>query len=175
MVSTLEQERATLDTRAWAAKYAEHGWRVVPETSSLVPTPRSSVGRWVVNGAGDSEIGKAPAIFLACGYGIDAVEISAGEGQLVLSRLALSGVSIPAAATPLGRYLLFVRSTGSMHPALNVGVHGAGEQVPLPPSPHLCGRYRWVVGPVDAGWRVPELDILQDALFVVFRSLSKGF
>ncbi len=106
-------------------------------------------------------------VLVACGHGVDCVELPGRHGQRMLDPLHRVGLHPPAMLTPLGTLVLFVRThTGPRPNLVSMSLRSAGSWVAVPPTgqdvshgPDSAGGYRWVTdcSPGRVGWQLPEL------------------
>ncbi|MGH3694151.1 MAG: bifunctional DNA primase/polymerase [Pseudonocardiaceae bacterium] len=164
---------AWTEIRAAAVDLARHGWPVLPGTYRLAEHgawlgKRGAAGLepaaplWQLATTTDPEVAlewwtrRPYSVLLACGTGVNAVEVPATHGQRALARLLPSERS-PVAATPFSSWLFFVRGNGEpLRPELAANAHGqlhaAGAWLPLPPTAREGVPYRWKVPPSGVGW-----------------------
>lgn len=186
---------AWTEIRAAAVDLARHGWPVLPGTYQfsvggawlgkrgavgLEPTappwqwarkmaPEVALERWT----------RRPySVLLACGLGINAVEVPATHGKRTLARLPLLGRG-PVVATPFGSWLFFVRGDSEpLCPGLAANAHGQlhanGSWLPLPPTTREGVPYRWVVSPGDVGWVLPASVGVQRVLVASLARAASG-
>lgn len=178
------------ELRAEAIGFAWHGWPVVPGT---FPQGSEWIGRpdapqhgpvpvhddWVQQAEADpahtAALWSGPpfTLLLATGIAFDVLDVPAELGRRVACELRGAGLPVPIAATPDGRWFFPVLSNGVLHPLLDtqsgVLLRGAGDWVPLPPSPFVPGVVHWRVKPEVCGWRVPPLDDVQHAVVEALR------
>lgn len=174
----------TCDEVWWAVMaFAWHGWAVLPGTY------RDGAGRWRgrLGAVGLQPVhepwavpgppGLAPvarwwteepySVLLACGYGVDCLELPGPAGRHLLAVLRAAGLRPPAWFTPAGRLVLCVRPHPRPRPFLAwASVYSAGSWVALPPTGqhHTTASapdfgYRWAPesAPAQVGWVLPEL------------------
>ncbi|MBQ0928624.1 bifunctional DNA primase/polymerase [Saccharopolyspora endophytica] len=172
------------EIRSAACELAQHGWAVLPGTYQL-----AEHGAWLGSpGAVTLEpipgFGRASepttmamamewwtrrpySVLLACGAGINAVEVTATHGNRVLKELAGSAGG-PVAVTPVGSWVFFVREDDvPLNPELVADAPGrwyaSGSWIPLPPTRRDGLPYRWKVSPEATGWVLPTSSQLQSA------------
>jgi hypothetical protein len=175
------QRWEALRLRRAAVRYARHGWPVVPgaylETGRFRCGPgcctfachpyrqhweeSASIDPLVVAGLWD----QGPhAVLLATGWAFDVLDISASLGAGATS-VALSG---PVVATPTGRWMVLVEPGSTLRPELaalpDVVLHGPGSWIPAPPTRTAEGRVRFLVGPEEVHWRLPDPWVVQAGL-----------
>ncbi len=183
------------ELRAEAIGFAWHGWPVVPGT---FPEGSEWVGRPGAPQDGPVPVhddwarlaGSDPAhtaalwsgppftLLLATGITFDVLDVPAELGRGTAARLRTAGIPVPIAATPAGRWFFPVLAGGVPHPGLredaDVVLRGAGDWVPLPPSPFVPGVVHWRVKPEVCGWQVPRLDDVQYATLVALRGSQRS-
>ena len=112
--------------------------------------------------------GHPHTILLPTGDALDVVEAPAQLAAPVWRRLYARGVLVPTASLPGGRWLLFTTPTPAGYSAEelpgSVVHHGAGSYVPAPPSALRHGPVRWEHAPWVSAWRLPEAQVVLDAL-----------
>lgn len=104
------------------------------------------------------------SLLIACGHGVDGVELPVQAGPTVLRALDASDVRAPAMLTPVGTLVLFVQTAPEPRPFLvSASLRSAGTWMPVPPTGQSGAqgraRYRWVLGasPCEVGWELPDL------------------
>jgi hypothetical protein len=107
-------------------------------------------------------------VLLACGNGVNALEVPATHGERALAQLSPPERG-PVAATPFGSWLFFVRSADDpLRPELAANAHAqlhtGGASLPLPPTARDGLPYSWQVSPSDAGWALPASAEVQRVL-----------
>jgi hypothetical protein len=74
----------------------------------------------------------------------------------------------PVAVTGVGRWMFLVRPAAALCPDLaerpDVVLHGKGSWIPAPPTQTLDGRVRWLVGPEEVSWQLPDAYAVQAQL-----------
>ena len=99
-------------------------------------------------------------VLIPTGDAVDVLEVPGPLGRRVWRRLHLRGVSLPAASTPGGEWLLFTApaSTAVAVDAAPAGAvqHGTGSWVPAPPSALGRGPVRWEHAPWISDWTLPQ-------------------
>ncbi|MGH3722446.1 MAG: bifunctional DNA primase/polymerase [Pseudonocardiaceae bacterium] len=121
--------------------------------------------------------GRRPSgVLLACGRGIDALEVPFRVVEL-LPALAGADLAVPVAtALEPSRWVLFVATgSGTLRDDLataSVRLHGKGEWVALPPTAVVgCPPLRWRLPPLDDGASAPAgADEVQRVLAEALRS-----
>jgi hypothetical protein len=173
-----------IELRAEAIGLAFRGWPVLPGTypageqwvgggaaqggpvpvhqdwqDRLTAEPEEAIAWWT---------GQPYTLLVATGVELDAVEVGADLGRRAAGVLRSAGVPVPIAATPSGRWLFLTAKGGPLRSRLaehpDITLHGRGSWIPLPPSPFLHGVVHWRVKPSVCGWRLPNIDVVQDAL-----------
>lgn len=173
-----------IEMRAQAISLACRGWHVLPGT---YPTgsewvggnevaqdgPRPVHDDWADRvGASAEEVaewwnGGPYSLLVATGTTVDAIEVDANLGRRTAEVLRASGLPVPIAATPTGRWLFLTAPGSALHAALaefDVILHGKGSYIPLPPTAFLHGIVHWRVRPEVCGWNLPESDTVQRAM-----------
>ncbi|SHF58118.1 Bifunctional DNA primase/polymerase, N-terminal [Streptoalloteichus hindustanus] len=161
-----QSRRGAAALRDAAVSYAAQGWSVVPGDPDCLPVaqPCGSPPGVTASQARELWTRAAHPILLACGRGIDAVEIPAGEGERVIPALRNSGVVGPIAVTSHHSWLLLVTSGGPLRPVPGTRVWGTGSWVPLPPTRRHRRPYRWRISPQAVDWAIPHRNLVRDAL-----------
>lgn len=182
---------AWTEIRAAAIEFASHGWPILPGTyevgehGSWLGKPRA-VGLEPVADLWQLATTTSPetaldwwtrrpySVLLACGAGVDAVEVPAAHGRRALMQVSQPDRG-PVAATPFGSWLFFVRSDGDpLHVELAANarakLHSRGAWLPLPPTGREGVAYRWKVSPAAVGWVLPASTDVQR---VLISSLSR--
>ena len=148
-------------------------WRGRADAVGLRPIDDDWSAGWTVRSAQVANWWNAEpySVLVACGHGVDCIELPGPSGHRMVSRLAESGHRPPAMVTPVGTLVLFVRTPARPLPTLaSVSLRSAGSWVAVPPTEQLAGPvedgYRWVSGsaPGNAGWEVPELMAVYDVI-----------
>lgn len=176
---------AWTEIRAAAVDLAEHGWPVLTGTYQLAQHAGwlgkpNATGLEPVDEFWTSATTTDPAValewwsrrpysvLLACGTGIDALEVPTSHGDRALADLRSTGHLGPIAVTPVGTWLLFVRSESPLLPELtrraHALLHADGKWVALPPTTQAQRPYRWRISPTAAGWSLPHSMSVQQAL-----------
>ncbi len=177
VVGTMDRNRL----RRAAARFAEHGWDVVPGAVLVgdrfrceetgCPTVACHPARWSWEGTalGDPEEvtrrwARPHAILLATGRAFDVLEVPAFLGTGATGDRPRG----PVAVTGAGRWMFVVRAGAALGPELacrpDVVLHGEGSWVPAPPTPTLEGRVRWLVDPEEVSWQLPDPGAVQASL-----------
>lgn len=111
------------------------------------------------------------SLLVACGHGVDGVELPAQAGPKVLRALDASEVRPPAMLTPVGSLVLFVQTIPEPRPLLvYASLRSAESWVPVPPTGQSgapgSARYRWMLGasPCELGWELPELASVDEVI-----------
>lgn len=117
------------------------------------------------------------SLLVACGHGVDGVELPVQAGPKVLRALDASDVHPPAMLTPVGTLVLFVQTAPEPRPFLvSASLRSAGSWAPLPPTGQSCGprsaRCRWVLGasPCELRWELPELARVHEVISAAVRN-----
>lgn len=176
---------AWTEIRAAAVELAERGWPVLTGTYQLAPhagwlgkpgaTGLEPVAEsWTTAATTDPAIAlewwtrRPYSVLLACGTGIDALEVPASHADVALAGLRSAGHLGPIAVTPFGTWLLFIRSDCPLIPELarrtQALLHASGGWVPLPPTMRAQRPYRWRMSPTAVGWSLPHSMSVQQAL-----------
>ena len=108
------------------------------------------------------------SVLLACGIGVNGIEVPATHGQRVLAQLSPPRRG-PVAVTPFGSWLFFVRSDDEpLRPELaantHAQLHASGAWLPMPPTARDGLPYRWRVSPSTVGWALPASAEVQRVL-----------
>ena len=172
---------------ASTARYAAAGWPVAPgawwdghrytcpapacRTTGLHPAGDPTHGHPTGLRTGtahlDAWVGWAThphTILLPTGDAFDVFEAPAAQAGRAWRRLYATGVLVPAASLPSGRWLLFTAPAPDL-PAHDLPAHGlprsvvhhgTGSYVPAPPSTLHHGAVRWEHAPWVTGWVLPE-------------------
>lgn len=186
---------AWTEIRAAAVDLARHGWPVLPGTyqftgdgawlgkrdaAGLEPvTPLWQLATTTVPEVALERWTRRPySVLLACGLGINAVEVPATHGQRTLARLPLLDRG-PVVATPFGSWLFFVRGDSEpLRPELAANAHGQlhanGSWLPLPPTTREGVSHRWMVSPADVGWVLPASAGVQRVLVASLERAASG-
>ncbi|MGH3435752.1 MAG: bifunctional DNA primase/polymerase [Sciscionella sp.] len=173
-----------IELRAEAIGLASRGWPVLPGT---YPTELRWAGR-----DGDLSAGPVPlhddwargipsspqqvaewwsgrpySLLAATGTVLSAIEVDDQLGRRTAAVLRAAGGPVPIVATPEGQWLFLTESGGSrreLRDTESVILHGEGSWIPLPPTPYQHGIAHWRVKPEVCGWRLPEAELVQDAV-----------
>lgn len=167
---------AWVETRAAAVDLAQHGWPVLPGTYQLAEhgawLGRPGAARlepvaalWQLATTTNPDLAmewwtrRPYSVLLACGAGVDGVEVPAAHGQRALGQLSPAQRG-PVAVTPFGSWLFFVRSDDEpLRPELaanaHAQLHASGAWLPIPPTARDGLPYRWRVPPNAVGWALP--------------------
>lgn len=112
-------------------------------------------------------------VLLPTGEVCDVLELRGSAARRVRTVLAAHGRLGPVAASEDETVLLFTAVAHALDPRLTddlarAGVlhHGKGSWVPLPASHLASGPMRWIHSPSAAGWRLPPLPLVGEALRV---------
>jgi hypothetical protein len=170
-----------------ASTLVEHGWPVVrgtyfdgdnwcgyPDAADLRPVEEDLFAAWTLNASRVTEwwAEQPYSVLVACGYGVDCLEMPAPAGPRALRALHIAGIHPPAMLTPVGTLMLFVRTDpGPGRMLVSASLRTVGSWVAVPPSEHQIGlvracSYRWLRGgtPDDVGWQLPELAVAYAAI-----------
>lgn len=183
---------AWAETRAVAVDLAQHGWPVLPGTYQLAEhgawLGRSGAAGlepvaalWQLATTTNPDVAmewwtrRPYSVLLACGAGVDGVEVPAAHGHRALAQLSPAQRG-PVAVTPFGSWLFFVRSDDEpLRPELaanaHAQLHASGAWLPIPPTARGGLPYRWRVPPSTVGWALPASAEVQRVLVA---SLSRG-
>lgn len=116
------------------------------------------------------------SVLLACGHGIDCLEVPAPTGPRVLKALRVAGIHPPAMVTPVKTLMLFVRADPMAYGALvSASARSAGSWAALPPTGQGHGDgYRWLNGwaPCDTFWHLPELPAVYQVIVDTVSTVS---
>jgi hypothetical protein len=105
------------------------------------------------------------SLLVACGHGVDCLQMPVSMGPRVLSVLRAAGVWPPAMLGPVGTVVWFVATDPGPRPFLvSASLRSVGSWVAVPPTGYYPGAgrsrgYRWVAGaaPGDVrGWELSE-------------------
>jgi Bifunctional DNA primase/polymerase, N-terminal len=182
-----------LRLRRAATAYAQHGWPVVAGACVLgdrftcglgcqTVECHPAVSPWEEHATTDvSAIAetwqiKPLSVLLATGTAFDVLEVPADVASLAAPGTAARG---PVACTPSDRWMFLVRAGGRLSSELATGhravLHTDRSWIPAPPlRAPSGGRVRWAVTPRAAGWRVPSLDEVQEAIVTRLPLLEPG-
>jgi hypothetical protein len=170
----------THSLRRAAARYAAHGWAVVPGACLVGPrftcglgcrtvSVHPAVEPWRDHTTDDPDQvaaiwSRRPySVLLATGDAFDVLDVPAYIGMP-----AARSVRGPVAVTPLGRYMFLVRPGAELRSELaqrhSVVLHGKHSWIPAPPTRTPLGFVRWTVAPQQTEWQLPESSRVQDAL-----------
>jgi len=169
------------ELRSAAMTLAGHGWPVLrgtyseggrwygrPDAVSLRPLADDWPSSWTSRPVQVANWWntKPYSVLVACGQGVDCIELPGSHGHRMLAPLREAGLSPPAMYTPVGTLVLFVRTNRGPRPNLvSVSLRSTDSWVPVPPTgqyldhgPDAAG-YRWVsdASPGCVGWELPEL------------------
>lgn len=141
------------ELRAAAREFEDHGWSVIPETSSS-------------------------SVLVRTGSALDVVEVPITVGRQVCSALRAVGIVVPVAASPPDRWWFPVRPGAPLRPELasdhSAVLRAEGSWVVAPPSTCSGGLVHWRVSPSACGWRLPHSDVVQDAIAEAVRWRVRG-
>jgi hypothetical protein len=166
-----------IELRAQAIGLAWRGWQVMPGTYPAAndgPVPVFEDWAERINTATAGEIadwwnGEQPhSLLVATGKTLDAIEVGDELGRQTAAVLRSTGLPVPIAATPSGRWLFLTEAGEKLHSELagnaDIVLHTAGSFIPLPPSTFLQGIVHWRVRPEVCGWDLPASRVVQDAM-----------
>jgi hypothetical protein len=176
-----------IELRAQAIGLAWRGWQVMPGTypagtqweggsgqRSDGPSPVQEDWAERVISAKADEVGEwwngeeAYSLLVATGRTLDAIEVGDDLGRRTAAVLRSTGLPVPIAATPTGRWLFLTAPGEPLHSVLaereDVVLHGPGSWIPLPPSAFLHGIVHWRVRPEVCAWDLPDSQVVQDAM-----------
>jgi hypothetical protein len=178
---------AWTEIRAAAVDLARHRWPVLPGTYQLAAHTvwlgksgaaglEPTADMWQVATTTDPDVAlewwtrRPYSVLLACGAGVNAVEVPAILGERTLAQLSPLERG-PVVLTPFGSLLFLVRSGEEpLCPELTangqVRLHAGGAWLPLPPTAREGQPYRWKVPPPDVGWVLPASAEVQRQLIV---------
>lgn len=185
---------AWAETRAVAVDLARHGWSVLPGTYQLAEhgawLGRSGAAGlepvaalWQLATTTDPDVAKEwwtrrpYSVLLACGAGVNGLEVPAAHGHRALAQLSPAQRG-PVVVTPFDSWLFFVRSDDEpLRPELAANaraqLHASGAWLPIPPTARDGLPYRWQVSPSTVGWALPASAEVQRVL-VASLSLRPG-
>ncbi|TKG59634.1 hypothetical protein FCN18_36625 [Prauserella endophytica] len=186
---------AWAETRAAAVDLARHGWPVLPGTYQLAEhgtwLGRSGAAGlepvaalWQLATTTNPDVAmewwtrRPYSVLLACGGGVDGVEVPAVHGQRALGQLSPAWRG-PVAVTPFGSWLFFVRSDDEgLRPELAANAHAqlyaSGAWLPIPPTARDGLPYRWQVPPDTVGWALPASAEVQRVLIASLSRQASG-
>ncbi|WP_436499470.1 bifunctional DNA primase/polymerase [Actinokineospora sp. HUAS TT18] len=169
------------EVREAALDCVRHGWPVLPGTYQL-----DDSGRWwgrrdaagllpafpdwrdsvITDVERTDEIwSRRPySLLLACGSGLDAVEVSREMSRGVAQRLDAAGIAGPRVLTPSFTTFVLVRSIE------RTAADECGQPtswIPLPPSTNGHRPYRWASSPESVDWHVPHMTTVTNILRAV--------
>ena len=101
------------------------------------------------------------SVLVACGHGVDCVEVPAPAGHPASALLRAAQLDPPAMVTPVETVVLFVGTHRGQRPVVVSGsLRSAGSWVAIPPT----DGYHWLRAPGSVGWRLPELRAVSNAV-----------
>jgi hypothetical protein len=167
-------EPISAEPREAALRCAWRGWPIVPGTPSSTCVDDWSVpleaalpyrGPMSTNDVTRHWQHETYPLLLVTGLTIDVVEVRQSLGNTLLEQAGRHG---PVALLPGRRWLFFVEA-GKPSPdndllRRKVRHHGAGSQVPLPPTRLGQRPVRWHTDPASVQWRLFRQDQLSPAL-----------
>ncbi len=165
-----------IELRAQAIGLAWRGWQVMPGTypaGEQGPIPVFADWAERINTAEAKEIadwwnGEPHSLLVATGKTLDAIEVGDQLGRQTAAVLRSTGLPVPIAATPSGRWLFLTEAGDRLHSALagnsDIVLHTEGSFIPLPPSAFPHGIVHWRVRPEVCGWDLPASRVVQDAM-----------
>jgi hypothetical protein len=186
---------AWAETRAAAVDLAQHGWPVLPGTYQLAEHGawlgrRDAAGLepvaplWQLATTTNPDVAmewwtrRPYSVLLACGAGVDGIEVPAAHGQRALAQLSPARRG-PVAVTPFGSWLYFVRSDDEpLRPELaangHAQLHASGAWLPIPPTARDGLPYRWQMSPSTVGWALPASAEVQRVLVAALSRQTGG-
>jgi len=116
-------------------------------------------------------------VIVACGRGVDCIEIPGRVAQGLLHELSEAGVCPPAMLTPVGSLVLFVGTHPGPRPMLAAAsLRSLDSWVAVPPTATAtaapgAARYRWLPNsaPGALGWQLPELLAVNEVITAALR------
>jgi hypothetical protein len=135
------------ELRAAAREYVDHGWPLVP--------------------------GPGADVLLDTGSVLDIVEVPAEVGRTVCATLRDQGQVVPVAATPRDTWWFPMTPNHALPAELSlhadVVLHTDGIGVLAPPTERPDGWVHWRVAPGLVGYRVPDADVIIEAVTAAVR------
>jgi hypothetical protein len=139
-------------------------WHGYPGVVDLRPVDENWSTAWTLdpNRVGEWWSELPYTVLVACGHGVDCLEVPASTGPWVLQALRLAGVRLPAMLTPVNSLVVFARTeTAPGRVLASASWRSIGSWVPMPPGGRYIGRvgtrtYRWLPGlsPRDVHWKL---------------------
>ncbi|MGH3624765.1 MAG: bifunctional DNA primase/polymerase [Sciscionella sp.] len=186
---------AWTETRAVAVDLAQHGWPVLPGTYQLAEhgawLGRSGAAGldpvaalWQLATTTNPDVAmewwtrRPYSVLLACGAGVNGLEVPAAHGLRALAQLPPAQRG-PVVVTPFGSWLFFVRSDDEpLRPELaanaHAQLHASGAWLPIPPTARDGLPYRWQVPPYAVGWVLPASAEVQRVLVASLSRQASG-
>ncbi|MGH3857248.1 MAG: bifunctional DNA primase/polymerase [Pseudonocardiaceae bacterium] len=186
---------AWADTRAAAADLAQHGWPVLPGTYQLAEHGawlgkldaaglEPAAALWQLATTTNPDVAmewwtrRPYSVLLACGAGVNGVEVPGTHRQRALAQLSPTQRG-PVALTPLGSWLFFVRSDDEplrreLAANAHAQLHASGAWLPIPPTARDGLPYRWRVPPSTVGWALPASAEVQRVLVASLSRQADG-
>ncbi|MGH3492524.1 MAG: bifunctional DNA primase/polymerase [Sciscionella sp.] len=177
-----EPGRILTDIRDAAVHYVEQGWSVQPGTYQVDGSPcwhgsADAVGlqpiapAWSAAGITDAAHAREVwtrrpySILMACGPVVDALQVPAALGALVIHDLRAARCLPPIIAGPFDTWLLLIAPGEPMLLELvlqrGIRVHGRGQWIVLPSTAFGRRPYRWRMHPRAVNWSVPPARAVQ--------------
>lgn len=193
-----------IQLRRAASRYADHGWAVTPgawlargrfvcdRAGCQTAGSHPALERWQEQASTDPARiaawwrSQPWTVLLTTGQAFDVLDVPAHLGLRALGAARLHAgvvgpgrgqVRGPAAVTPTGRWMFFVRPGDPLRPeldeCLDVVRHGPGSWVPAAPSRQLEGRVRWAVTPEETRWQLPDSYAVQAMMVDALGALGR--
>ncbi|MBA8826548.1 hypothetical protein FHX42_003927 [Saccharopolyspora lacisalsi] len=177
-----------VESRVEAMELTSRGWPVLPGTyptnsgwagregehaeDARGPVPIHRDWRQRIDTRPDEVVswwsGEPYSLLLATGPGVEALEVGTELGRRTAAVLRGLDVLVPIVATPGGRWYFLTRGGQRLCSELDtepdVRLHGEGSWVPMPPTVFPVGLVHWRVKPHMCGWRLPDPELVQNAL-----------
>lgn len=160
------------------------GWRGCPGAVGLRPVDEDWHTAWTRDA---DQVARWWAtepfnVLVACGQGVDCLEVPVGVRPRVLRALRAANVGVPAMMTPMGTLVLVVRTHHGPRPVLPAASwRSAGSWVAVPPTRVYSCRtggsvYRWVTGaaPSDIRGELPHLAAVYEVIHAAVSGLGRG-
>lgn len=156
--------------------YLDNGqWRGRPDAVDLRPVDEDWQNAWTDRPRQIAEWWSTEpySLLLACGNGVDCLEVPATVGPRILNALRSARVRPPAMLTPRHTLTLLVLTETSTAPRqilVSASLRTTGTWIALPPTrvdEHVSGRaYRWVPGasPREVQGQLPELPAVYEII-----------
>lgn len=161
-VAELRTAAMALAGHGWPVLRGTYGdrlsWRGRPHAVGLLPVDDNWETAWTLSTAEAARwwADEPFSVLLACGHGVDCMELPGAAGHRVLSAVRDHGLRPPAMVTPVGTAVLFVRTPVGARPFLtSVSLRSGVSWVAVPPT----SGYRWLPdsSPGSLDWTLPEL------------------